>query len=306
MPNYDSLLQEFFVLKWKNFAPTMSERKGTRNYMRNFQTKRRRRREGKTDYQHRTNLLRQDLTEYNSVKSRLVVRITNTKVICSIVKAFIDGDRTVAYADSTELKNYGINFGLKNHFAAYATGLLCARRALASNGLDKIYMPNTEIGEYVVTEDVDEEHKAYRVFLDIGLARASKGANAFIAMKGASDAGLQIPHSESKFFGYDKDSGLDANELRDRIFMKNNIEYMISLRDSDEEAYKRQFGGYIALGIKPEEIHSKLEKCLSEIIQNPMKNKTQKKAEKKKHYDNKVQKLTLEERKERIRAKLSA
>lgn len=283
----------------------MSNKKGTRDYMRNFQTKKRRRREGKTDYQHRTNLLRQDCTQHGNVKSRLVVRITNSRVICSITKAFIDGDRVVAYADSSELKNYGINFGLTNHFAAYATGFLCGRRALQSNGLDKVYQPNTDAGEYVVTEDIDGAAKAYKVFLDIGLARASKGANVFIAMKGASDAGLQIPHSEFKFYGYTKEKGLDANELRNRIFMKQNVDYMINLRDNDEESYKKQFSGYISLGIKAEEIQSKYESCLKNITENPMLNKSGKKSAKS-HYNNKVAKLTLEERKERVRAKLAA
>jgi large subunit ribosomal protein L5e len=283
----------------------MTNTKGTRNYMRNFQTKKRRRREGKTDYQHRTNLLRQDCTHHNNVKSRLVVRITNNRVICSITKAFIDGDRVVAYADSTELKEYGIEFGLTNQFAAYATGFLCGRRALKSNGLDKIYQPNTNVGEYAITEDKDEEHAAYKVFLDIGLARASKGANVFIAMKGASDAGLQIPHSESKFYGYDKAKGLDANELRNRIFMKHNIEYMNELKSNDEEAYKRQFGKYISLGINPEDIEGKFQSCLAQIAEDPIKNKKSKDVSRK-HYNNKVPKLTLEERKERVRAKLAA
>lgn len=284
----------------------MSNTKGTRNYMRNFQTKRRRRREGKTDYQHRRNLLRQDNTQSGVVKSRLVVRITNTKVIVSIVKAFIDGDRIVASADSTELKNYGVNFGLSNHFAAYATGFLCARRALASNGLDKIYQPNTEVGKYVVTEDKDEEHKAYKVFLDIGLARASKGSNVFIAMKGASDAGLQIPHSESKFVGY-TEKGLDANVLRNRIFMKPNTDYMMKLRDEDEDAYKRQFSKYISLNIKPEDIQSTYESCLKQISENPMKNKTDEKPKARAaHYVRKVQKLTSAQKKENARAKIAA
>lgn len=285
----------------------MSNTKGTRNYMRNFQTKRRRRREGKTDYQHRRNLLRQDCTQQGNVKSRLVVRITNSKVICSIVKAYIDGDRVVSYADSTELKNYGVDFGLKNHFAAYATGFLCARRALLSNGLDKVYEPNMEVGEYAVTEDLEGESKAYKVFLDIGLARSSKGSNVFIAMKGASDAGLQIPHSETKFFGFTEAKGLDSAMLRERIFMAQNIEYMIELRDNDEEAYKRQFSKYISLGIKPEEITSKLENCLNGIVENPMINKDGKKdGSSKTHFNNIVAKLTSAERKAKVLAKLAA
>lgn len=283
----------------------MSDRKGTRNYQRNFVTKRRRRREGKTDYQHRTNLLRQDNTQYSNVKSRLVVRITNSKVICTIIKAFIEGDRVVAQADSTELKNYGINFGLTNHFAAYATGFLCGRKALKDNGLDKFYSPNTEVGEYVVTENVDEEHKAYKVYLDIGLARATKGSNVFIAMKGASDAGIHIPHSGAKFFGYDdKEETVDASQLRDFIFMKQNIEYMMSLRSEDEDAYKRQFGKYIALGVEPESIESKYENCLSSISKNIV--ATPAKSSRKTHYLSRVPKLTLAERKKRASDKIAA
>lgn len=283
----------------------MSDRKGTRSYLRNFQVKRRRRREGKTDYHHRTNMLRQDCYKFGMVKSRLVVRFTNSRVICAIIKAYIDGDRVVAYADSTELKNYGVNFGLTNNFAAYATGFLCARRALAADGLDEVYEPKTEVGEYAVTEDVDDEHRAYKVFLDIGLARASKGAKVFVAMKGASDAGLQIPHSETKFYGYDEEKGLDSNELRNRIFMKTNVDYMIQMRDSDEDAYKKQFSAYVKMGVVPEKIESIYEECLKSMSANPSKISKEKKSVGS-HYKSKVPKLSLEERKSRIQAKLQA
>ena len=173
-----------------------------------FQVKRRRRREGKTDYQHRFNMLRQD-----ELKSRLVVRFTNTKCIVAIVKAYLTGDRIVAYAHSTELKKYGVDFGLNSTFAHTPQD----SSALTENGLDEIYQAKTEVGEYAVkdVEDVEDEAKAYKVFLDIGLARSSKGAKMFIAMKSASDAGLQIPHSEVKFFGYTEEKGLDAKLLRD-------------------------------------------------------------------------------------------
>lgn len=280
----------------------MSDRKGTRNYQRNFVTKRRRRREGKTDYNHRTNLLRQSNTEYSNVKSRLVVRKTGSKIICSIIKAFIEGDRVVATADSTELKNYGINFGLTNSFAAYATGFLCARKALSNNGLDKIYQPNMDCGEYKVTEDVDEDHKAYKAYLDLGLSRATNGAKVFTAMKGASDAGLQIPHSETKFYGYSKENGLNSEELRNRIFMKSNIDYMINLRSTDEDSYKRQFGQYIALNIQPENISSLYENCLNMISSKLV--ETPKKAKRNTHYRGKITKLTAEERKIRAQEKL--
>lgn len=45
-------------------------------YHRRYQTKWRRRREGKTDYQARRRLVTQDKRKYNSPKYRLVVRFT--------------------------------------------------------------------------------------------------------------------------------------------------------------------------------------------------------------------------------------
>lgn len=46
-------------------------------YHKRYQTKWRRRREGKTDYYARRRLIAQDKRKYNSPKYRLVVRITN-------------------------------------------------------------------------------------------------------------------------------------------------------------------------------------------------------------------------------------
>lgn len=49
-------------------------------YSKRYQTKWRRRREGKTDYQARRRLVTQDKRKYNSPKFRLVVRFTNRYV----------------------------------------------------------------------------------------------------------------------------------------------------------------------------------------------------------------------------------
>lgn len=282
----------------------MTDRKGTRNYQRNFKVKLRRRREGKTDYQQRRNLLRQDVNKFGAVKSRLVVRFTNSKVICQIVKAFVDGDRVVASADSTELKKFGVTFGLTNYFAAYATGMLCARRALGVNGLSH-YEVNTEIGEHKLTEDADDERRAYKVFLDVGLKRATKGAKVFAAMKGASDAGLFIPHSPSKFAGFDGEK-LDAKVMKERIFMAENVKYMKDLKQNDEEKYKKQFSAYLKLKINPDDIEKIYKGALDKIAKESAPTETQKKAYSGKKYTTKLKKLSLEERKARVAAKLNA
>nr|AGE95710.1 60S ribosomal protein l5 [Encephalitozoon cuniculi] len=278
---------------------------GTRNYHKNFQVKRRRRREGKTDYKHRTNMIRQDSNSCGSVKHRLVVRITGSRVICQIVAAYMDGDRVMVYADSRELERYGINFGATNYSAAYATGFLIGRRALTAMSLDEVYRPKEIDGTYSVTKDIDGEKKAPRVFLDIGLARSTRGARVFGALKGASDAGLNVPHSAAKFYGHKPDGSFDAKELHDRIFGCNISEYMKQLRDGDPEKYKTQFSSYIKKGIDPEEIPRIYKSAFDKIAEDP----TRKKKETKDYSGFKKYKqarLTYEERAKRVQAKLSA
>lgn len=270
-----------------------------------FQVKRRRRRECKTNYRHRINLIKQDYNKQGALKFRLVVRRTNTKVICQITRSYIDGDRVFAFADSTELKNYGVDFGLKNHFAFYATGFLVGRRALAKLKMDDLYKAKKTDGTYTITEDIDEERRALKVFLDIGLSRSTKGGNTFIAMKGCSDAGVFIPHSESKFIGYEKNKPFKAEELRDRIFCKHVSDYMKDLKENDEEKYKLQFGDYIKKNIDPDNIAGIYQNALDAIIKNPIREEKEKK-----DYSGfkkfKVEKMPLEERKKRIQDKLTA
>lgn len=61
---------------------TMARVKFAKNkaYSKRYQTKWRRRREGKTDYQARRRLVTQDKRKYNSPRYRLVVRFTNKYV----------------------------------------------------------------------------------------------------------------------------------------------------------------------------------------------------------------------------------
>lgn len=66
-----------------------------------FQTKFKRRREGKTDYFARRRLVIQDKDKYNTPKYRLVARVTSTRVIAQVVYATLQGDRVFASADST-------------------------------------------------------------------------------------------------------------------------------------------------------------------------------------------------------------
>jgi len=94
-------------------------------------------------------------------------------------------------------------------WAAYATGLLVARRALTKLGLADKYEGVTEPdGTVAVTEALDDDDapRPFKCYLDVGLKRTSTGARVFGALKGASDGGIFIPHSEKRFPGYDTES----------------------------------------------------------------------------------------------------
>jgi large subunit ribosomal protein L18 len=99
----------------------------------------------------------------------MVVRKTNRYIICQVVFAEMVGDKTLVAANSKELSLYGYQGSSASTPAAYLTGMLCGVRAL----------------------NADLE----RAILDIGLNRASHGARVFAALKGAVEAGLDIPHN---------------------------------------------------------------------------------------------------------------
>lgn len=130
-------------------------------------------------------------------------------------------------------------------------------------------------------------------------------------MKGASDGGLYVPHSENRFPGYDIETKeLDAETLRKYIFGGHVAEYMETLADDDEERYKSQFSGYIEDDIEAdglEELYAEAHKAIREDpfkkaeSDAPQKTKEEWKAESKKY---KSQKLTKEEKEARVQAKI--
>ena len=165
-----------------------------------------RRKEGKTNYGARLKLIDLD-------KLRMVVRITNNHVISQIVKVALEGDETVISAHSNELKKMGWLGSTKNSSAAYLTGFLCGKKALNEG----------------VTEAV----------LDIGLKSPTKGTNVFAVLKGAVDAGLNIPHGSAI---------LPSDE---RINGEHVAKYAESLTDAE---LNKRFSGYIKNGLSPKDL----------------------------------------------------
>jgi len=241
-------------------------------YFKRYQVKFRRRREGKTDYYARRRLVVQDKNKYNTPKYRMIVRVTNKCIIAQIAYARLEGDYIVCAAYSHELKQYGIKVGLTNYAAAYCTGLLLARRMLHKYKLDGIYQGVEEAnGEDYCVENIEGKPGAFRAHLDIGLARATTGARVFGAMKGAVDGGIDIPHSNTRFPGYDSESKeYNADVHRKHIYGQHVAEYMKMLLDDDEDAYKRQFSAYVKLGITHEDIEGLYKSAHAAIRKDPV------------------------------------
>lgn len=169
----------------------------------NYKIPFRRRREGKTDYSARMKLISYD-------KSRLVVRLSNAQATVQIIDYAPDGDITLAAAVSKELPKFGYLGSTSNLSAVYLTGYLAAKRALAA-GVDS-------------------------AILDIGLKSPIRGSKVFAALKGAVDAGLDIPYG---------DSILPADE---RIRGEHVAEYAESL---DDDEVKAKFSQYFERGLNP-------------------------------------------------------
>ncbi|KAK4138891.1 60S ribosomal protein L5 [Trichocladium antarcticum] len=285
-------------------------------YYSRFQTKYKRRREGKTDYYARKRMITQAKNKYNAPKYRLVVRFSNRDIITQIVTSEITGDKVFCAAYSHELRAYGIEHGLTNWAAAYATGLLLARRVLKKLGLDKDFTGVEEAdGEYTLTEAAetdDGERRPFKALLDVGLSRTSTGARVFGVMKGASDGGILVPHSENRFPGFDVESKeLDAETLKKYIFGGHVAEYMETLADDDEERYKGQFVKYIEDDVEADGLEDLYTEAHAAIREDPTKKyesdapKKTKEEWKQESLKFRKTKLTHAQRQERVQARIA-
>ena len=143
----------------------------------------RRRHEEKIIYSRRRRL-------FVSAKTLLFIRKTNRHIIIQLVAAQMDGDYTLVHVNSKELVNYGYKGYLGNTPAAYLTGMLFAVRAQKAGYEGAI--------------------------ADIGLQVASTGARVFAAVKGAVDAGFDVPVGESILPDDDRCNGAHIAEYDER------------------------------------------------------------------------------------------
>jgi large subunit ribosomal protein L5e len=293
-------------------------------FFKRFQVQRRRRRQGKTDYKARVKMVKQDKNKFNNRKYRLIVRFTNRFCICQVAYATIAGDIVVAQASSKELDKYGIKAGLKNYAAAYCTGLLVARRTLKKFGLDQAIKGKEEIdGEEFHVEDEDNEQRPFKCILDVGVRRTCVGARMWGALKGAVDGGLHVPHSTKNFPGFKAaeekgaESEYDAEAHKDRIFGGHLKEYMEMLAEEDPTKYEAHFAKFIENGMEADKLEDLYSDAHSKIKEDPDHAPKEKQGVTHERKGNKViasdgsetvrsVKLTLKQRREKVKAKIAA
>jgi len=240
-------------------------------YFKRFQVKFKRRRECKTDYAARKRLILQDKNKYKTPKYRFVVRRTHRDLICQIFSSDLTHDVCVQSAYSHELRRYGVTIGLTNYAAAYCTGLLLARRVNQKFELDYEGQVKIDGDEFQVAPSGDRA--PFKALLDVGLARTTTGARVFGALKGATDGGLHVPHSARRFPGseVDEEGKVKANPATHLkyILAGHVADYMKTLQEDDEEAFKRQFARYLKAQIGPDDLAGVYTKAHNAIRKDP-------------------------------------
>jgi len=209
-------------------------------------------------------LVFQNKDKYDSKKYRLVVRRTNQRIICSVNYSTLTGDMTLASADSHQLRAHGLNAGLTNYSAAYCTGLLVARRLLASKGMADMYKGNSKVdGSLYSVADHVGDRRPFKCYLDVGLVRTSTGNRVFGALKGACDGGLYVPHNVKRFPGFSlqkeeaagnkrgaKTKSDKPKEVFDTAVHKKHIFgghvqiFYDELKKENAQRFKKQFAGW--------------------------------------------------------------
>ncbi|MFH1972874.1 MAG: 50S ribosomal protein L18 [archaeon] len=152
----------------------------------------RRKKEGKTNYAKRLRMLKG-----NSL--RLVVRRSLKYITAQIIKYENDGDKTLVSVSTKELKKYGWKGYGNNIPAGYLLGLLVGKEA--------------------------KKAKIQSAIFDIGLNNTNSTV-LFAILKGTTDSGLNVPHSEDLYPKQERIEGKHISEEVNKMFqiVKQNIQ----------------------------------------------------------------------------------
>jgi large subunit ribosomal protein L18 len=165
----------------------------------------RRKREGKTDYKQRLKLVL-------SNQIRLVIRKSSRNIITQMIQYHPKGDKVLVSATTQELKrDYNYNYPRRNITTAYLLGLLIGTKA-KKQGINS-------------------------AILDIGLYIPSKGSILYAVLKGATDADLQIPHSDDIF---PDDSRIKGLHLKNKISLEEIKSKILEAKHVKKEKVTRR------------------------------------------------------------------
>jgi len=160
------------------------------------------------------------------------VRLTNKFVYVQIAEAKLQGDYVKASASSRELVKLGWKGGTGNLPAAYLTGELAGRRAIAGGIKEAL--------------------------LDIGLKSSSKGSRLYAVLKGLVDSGLHVPHSPDNLPSDDRLAGTHVSN------------YAKSLSAQSSDRYKKHFSRYLTRGLKPEDLSAHFKQVREQVMSSPL------------------------------------
>jgi large subunit ribosomal protein L18 len=150
----------------------------------------RRKTEGRTDYYRRLSLLK-------SGKPRLVIRKTLKNIIIQLVEYVPNGDKIIVAYNTKSLTKLGWKHSNKNISAAYLGGLMIGKLALGK--------------------------KTNEAILDLGLQPSIKGSKIYAVIKGAIDAGLNVPCDKKMFPNEERTAGKHIVDYHTKL-KKQNVE----------------------------------------------------------------------------------
>ena len=172
-------------------------------------------------------------TDYNmrlsllkSGKPRLIVRLSSRNITAQIVEYVPEGDKVLCGVSTLTLAK---EYGWKGPRSNIPVGYL----------LGLLMAKKTDVKEAI---------------LDIGKRRSIHHSKLYAVVKGLIDGGVNIPASDAVF------------PSEDRLNGEHVKAYAEMLKSENKEKYDKLFSGYLANGLKPEDLPSVLADIKSKII----------------------------------------
>jgi len=157
--------------------------------------------------------------------------MSKRNIICQFVQSRLQGDHILKAVYSKDLENLGIKGGKTSFSSSYIIGLLLAKNVLNQN--------------FFLETNIERKPRNPNAILDLGLKRVTTGNKVFSVMAGILDGGINIPHNQKRFPGFQPGEKFDPSLLNGRIKGEHVSEYMQLLKEEDNEKYEKHFSKLI-------------------------------------------------------------